>query len=369
MRGFVVSWIRLEDGYSDHDKIVDFAATIGNPLAEAYLTRLWTWACRNRQSGDLSGMKPSTLAHIVRFPGDAQQLVDALHQCRLLDADWKIHNWHVYQGAIIEKREADRERSRAKWASRPKTKESRESRGTVARESQDSRETVAGLSRATVRDGTVRDGTQPNEEPSAAPTADAAVPAPEGKPVQEPLIPEPPKAPRKQREPSTPAEIDGERWRKRAYEVQNVPYEKAGAWPKGLFLAFRRAWDDRGIDVLMQSLDGLSRLPASDFNRKRGWTHWMAAECIDAGLAALNAPIASTGTQSPLAAFPIRYAEPAPLPGWTVETEIAACEAFSRGDRVRKFMVPRGEKLPEGFDVSTIPERFRPIRYQDEVQS
>lgn len=355
-----MSWIRLEDGYSDHDKIVDFAAIIGNPLAEAYLTRLWTWACRNRQSGDLSGMKPSTLAHIVRFPGDPQELVDALHQCRLLDADWKIHNWHVYQGAIIEKREADRERSRAKWASRPKKNESRESRGTVAGQSRDSRETVEGLSRATVRDGTVRDETK-NEE--MAPAADAAAPAPEGKPIQEPLLslPVAPKKPRKLSE----EQVQANEWRSKALAIAGISEAEAGPWPSDMFLAWKGQAKRRTVATMMKALDGIARLPVTDFTRKRGWTHWIAGEGIDAGLAALGATIASGGSSG----RPVTYFKPDPVPEWTPEMEIEACKAFSRGNKVRKFTVPKGRTLPEGFDPSVIPDRHLPIEYADfEVQ-
>lgn len=184
-----MSWIRLEDNYSVHRKTAKFARLMGNPLAEAYLTRLWTWASACQPDGNLAGMDDADLADSVRFPGDPAILGDALRQSGFLDPNGMIHDWDHYQGAVVDKRNRDRARAaeeRAKRKIDPTVQaESRDGSATVARPSRDDRATVAGPSRPTVRDGTVRDETKNEERLSSADDA----------PAQVSLLPEPPPPP------------------------------------------------------------------------------------------------------------------------------------------------------------------------------
>ena len=93
------------------------------------------------------------------------RLYDALVECGFIDQDGMLHDWHVYQGAIVDKRERDREHAR----------KSRERRATVARLDADSSATVATHeTRRDVRDEVLveRDAATTTTEPKFPPEDD-----------------------------------------------------------------------------------------------------------------------------------------------------------------------------------------------------
>ena len=198
------------------------------------------------------------------------------------------------------------------------------------------------------------------------------MPAPEGKPEQTSLIalPDKPKStPRK----ATPEQQQADAWRAKALGIAGIAEGDAGPWPKGIFHQWRRAAKARGVETLMRALDGIARMPPTEFARKRGWVHWLSGEGIDAGLAALaapNAPAASRGAANAISGGgSVRewreYDRPPPEPGpdWTPEAALAKLihrPAFMAHEPPGRFVVPKGKSLGD-FDTSRIPPQHLPI--------
>jgi len=356
-----LSWIRVDNDLPDHPKSLALDVALGVDRSWTHVVQLWLWTSRVVPTGDLSKMPDAVIASRAGWKKDASVFVDALRHIGFLDSDGMLHDWHEYQGKMLERLEKDRERKR---------KPPKDSTGTPAelhRKSDGSptevQRTSTGnplLRNETVRDGTVRDET--HEE--TAPTADAAVPAPERKPKQESLLALPDKAEKATRK-ATPEQEQADAWRAKALSIAGIKPEDAGPWPKGIFHQWRREAKGRGVDTLMRALDGIARLPPTDFTRKRGWVHWLAGEGIDAGLAALTAPIASTGTRGASNAIPktppVEFTVVPPPKPWSAEDELAACKFFTsmRGGAPRKFRLPENRTLPDGF---VIPEEHLPIQ-------
>ena len=156
-----MDWIRVDGNLAGHPKVLRLAEVLHVPRATAlgYVVGLWCWAVQYAPTGG-----PVTPAHasvcmrdgIGRAPS-AQRVArfyEALVECGFIDQDGILHDWHIYQGAIVEKRERDREHAR----------KSRERRASVARLDAERSATVA--THETRRNETRRDDTE--EPPSAA---------------------------------------------------------------------------------------------------------------------------------------------------------------------------------------------------------
>ena len=153
-----MDWIRVDGNLGGHPKILQLAEllSVPIPMAVGYVVMLWGWAVQYAPEG--GPVTPAVCSVCARGGyGDKRvtmrvaRLHAALVTVGLIDQDGMLHDWHVYQGAIVEKRERDREHAR----------KSRDRRATVARPSQSDRATVA--THETRRD--VRDETRRNVVP------------------------------------------------------------------------------------------------------------------------------------------------------------------------------------------------------------
>ncbi|XAI95841.1 hypothetical protein [Microcystis phage Mae-JY24] len=86
-------------GIDEHPKVIDFAEALGIPVCYAIgpLELFWHWVAKYRPNGNLTGVKPSAIAHAIRFPGNGQDLMDALVSSGLVDCleDGRVlvHDW------------------------------------------------------------------------------------------------------------------------------------------------------------------------------------------------------------------------------------------------------------------------------------
>lgn len=79
-----------------------------------YMHFLWWWAYDYAPEGDLSAFTDEDVADAVDWEGDPGDLVTALTQSGFLDEDRRLHDWEDFAQKWIERRQADRERKRAK---------------------------------------------------------------------------------------------------------------------------------------------------------------------------------------------------------------------------------------------------------------
>ena len=157
-----MDWIRVDGNLPGHPKVTRLAELLCVPQATAvgYVVMLWCWAVQYAPEG---GPVTAAVCSVCvrgghgdkRVTRRVARLYDAFLESGVIDPDGMLHDWHVYQGAIVEKRERDREHAR----------KSRDRRASVARSSAGNRATVATHeTRRDVRDETRRDVVPPLDD-------------------------------------------------------------------------------------------------------------------------------------------------------------------------------------------------------------
>jgi len=109
-----VSDIRLSVDFFDHPKTVKLERRHGLPGLKALLV-LWTWAAKNRTSGDLSGLTDEDVEIAAGWTGEEGTLVAALASLRWLDGEEKarvLHEWAVHNPWAAD---AERRSNRARF--------------------------------------------------------------------------------------------------------------------------------------------------------------------------------------------------------------------------------------------------------------
>ena len=107
-------WFKVFTAVPDHAKVVALMAELDEPLADAYVLRLWDYAARLSPSGRVGGVRAGfVIERAVRWEGDSGALVAAMVTVGLLDVDGEdlvIHDWAQEQGAHVAKVERDRQK-------------------------------------------------------------------------------------------------------------------------------------------------------------------------------------------------------------------------------------------------------------------
>lgn len=108
-----MAWIELHQSLPTHRKTLEFADALDITPVQAvgHVSCLWLWALDNAPDGDLSAVKPRTLARAAMWDGDPGAFLTALEAAGFVLAG-RIHDWSDYTGRLIEKRRADVERKR-----------------------------------------------------------------------------------------------------------------------------------------------------------------------------------------------------------------------------------------------------------------
>lgn len=116
----MIPWIQVFSNLSTHPKtgrLVDelcLKSSDADPevVAVGLLVCLWSWACQNAHTGDLSGCSPRTIANAARWKKSPDKLVHALQECGFLDDDMKLHDWEEYAELYILREDYKREQTR-----------------------------------------------------------------------------------------------------------------------------------------------------------------------------------------------------------------------------------------------------------------
>lgn len=126
-------YLEIDEGFDSHPKTVRLCRVLGDVNAGQYLIRLWAWACRSAQDGDISGMEAADVESIAKYKVSDGKLFAALTEKwspkfgpwidresdRLL-----LHGWDERQGAAIKRMEKHAARMRDYRAgSKPKRNE------------------------------------------------------------------------------------------------------------------------------------------------------------------------------------------------------------------------------------------------------
>ncbi|MFZ5688646.1 MAG: DnaD domain-containing protein [Bacillota bacterium] len=116
-----MAWIELHQSIWTHKKTYIMAAELelDEIYVAAHMAKLWTWALDNAQDGDLSGLPYKVIAYGAGWKGDPGEFVRAAIKSGWLDENESglfIHDWDDYAGKLMERRAAERDRSRKRRA-------------------------------------------------------------------------------------------------------------------------------------------------------------------------------------------------------------------------------------------------------------
>lgn len=175
-----MAWIEVHQSLVSHRKTLALsdALTIEPAHAVGHLVCLWTWSIDNAPHGDVSQVKPATLARGAGFAvRRADEFLEALVTSGFLDRDQQrlhIHDFEDYIGKLIARREANVLRTRAA-RSRHVTRTNGTGPPDVAHTNGSSMPEVTRTKAedTVLPDTTVHNTTGPDLPPGAPPTANA----------------------------------------------------------------------------------------------------------------------------------------------------------------------------------------------------
>ncbi|MNS10603.1 hypothetical protein D3C72_421210 [compost metagenome] len=112
-----MAWIEFHQTLRGHPKTARLRRLLNIRLREAVgmLGLLWLWSLEHAPKGVLTRYDPYDLAEACDWDGDPDELVSALVRAGFLDREGDelvVHDWFVYAGRLIERREANAERMR-----------------------------------------------------------------------------------------------------------------------------------------------------------------------------------------------------------------------------------------------------------------
>lgn len=116
----MVPWIQVYSNLHTHPKTGRLVDELGiksadvdpEVVAVGLLVCLWSWACQNAHSGDLSDCSYRTIANAARWKKSPEKLVKALLACGFLDTDMKLHDWEEYAELFINREDYKREQAK-----------------------------------------------------------------------------------------------------------------------------------------------------------------------------------------------------------------------------------------------------------------
>lgn len=105
-------YIEVDEGLPEHPKSNRLCALLKNPLAWAYVIKLWRWCCKYAKDGDLSKFEDTEIEYGIGWSGKSGQLLEAMKTAGFVDAERRVHDWMNHQGRAIERMDAAAERKK-----------------------------------------------------------------------------------------------------------------------------------------------------------------------------------------------------------------------------------------------------------------
>jgi len=286
------AWIKVHANLKRHPRVIALSDLLADDLAFAYLISLWSWTCEFAPSGRITAPIPARLIEReCAWRGEPGRLYRTLVSERWLEelspTELVVGGWEEYQRPHIEKAEKEAQRLRDY---RSKLKQSDQGTGTRTRTGADRTEYRTDISTHDVREK--RRGEEIREENKNLALFENQKGAGEEGAQDKNFFP---KAPRRGRPPKdqSPEAVaardaeraDGERWMVKARLILGLD-ETQARWSTATWMAFRRARKARGIDQLLQSLEGLTD---DKFSATAGLGWLISDNGITKGLAKYNA--------------------------------------------------------------------------------
>jgi hypothetical protein len=147
-QGRSLPWFRVDTDILNHPKVDALSEWLEEPLALAYVVRLWAWTMTYAARGRLADGARRSVERACEWRGQSGELWAALVGTGWIDVlpngEAEVHDWEEHNGAAVAKAEKDAERKRT----------ARGRRGDGAGRSTDGRADGAGTARVTERNET-----------------------------------------------------------------------------------------------------------------------------------------------------------------------------------------------------------------------
>lgn len=109
-------YVRLHSSFWTHRKTLQLRRKLGD-AAFWIPPRLWSFAAENAPNGDLSNYQAEDLAMLVQYSGNAQAMLEALHEAGFLE-NGVIRNWEERNSFHVTNHERARKAAEARWSKR-----------------------------------------------------------------------------------------------------------------------------------------------------------------------------------------------------------------------------------------------------------
>ena len=107
-------YIRLHSSFWTHPKTLLLKKRLGH-AAYWLPPRIWSFAAENAPDGDLSIYQADDLAMLVQYSGDAQEMLEALHEAGFLE-NGVIKNWEKRNSFHVTNHNRAKNAAEARWA-------------------------------------------------------------------------------------------------------------------------------------------------------------------------------------------------------------------------------------------------------------
>lgn len=113
------SWYRTDSAYHRHPKMLALRAELKQPLADAYVSRLWSWTQVYAPDGRISVGLIGALEAELGWTDSSGSLAAALEKTGWLERHGDVllvHDWPEYQGYLVKKAKKDADKKRKRRA-------------------------------------------------------------------------------------------------------------------------------------------------------------------------------------------------------------------------------------------------------------
>ena len=112
-----MAWIESHDTLGEHPKTKRLARTLGVSTVQAvgHLQFFWWWAMNYADDGNITEFEPIDIAEGAKWEGDHAEFFNALITSKfveIINEETVIHDWHVYGGKLVQRKNSNAERMR-----------------------------------------------------------------------------------------------------------------------------------------------------------------------------------------------------------------------------------------------------------------
>ncbi len=109
------SWFRVDGSFVLHPKTLALCEALKEPLADAYVTRLWSWVHCYAPTGHIPSRVTGQIESALRWRGEPNLLIKTMTEVGWLEPvsdGFLVHDWADYQAVFAQKAKKDAAKKR-----------------------------------------------------------------------------------------------------------------------------------------------------------------------------------------------------------------------------------------------------------------